>query len=42
MLEQGCGLEDSPSWVRRQFWAKTGTVYEQVERKDWEDNKQVL
>jgi hypothetical protein len=26
MLDQGCGLEASPRWVRRRFLAETGTT----------------
>jgi hypothetical protein len=38
VLDQGCGLEASPNWVRRQFLADT---CEQVKREYGNDNKEV-
>ena len=36
MLDQRSGREANPGWVQRQY------SWEQVERRDWDDNKPVF
>jgi len=40
MLDQRCGRETSPGWARRHY--SCGDSWKQVERIDWDDNKQVF